>query len=942
MFELTPDEIDLLERVKEKPELRPFFFRRAKGLKWFDALELQGYFSPIHNPRPEPAQEEGYVTVGSWPAIEYLVSASEALDEDPDHRYAKKLLDVVRSVSRHAFDSGFSNYRTWWQLAKIVRNLPPRLIEAKDIEFIDFWLKDPYERSLVADEIGTRWVPRLLESKDSHSRDLARGLIGILFEVEFSESPKRTAAEKEAILRIKAYEARKIAEHVAVEAGKVLGLAVVDMLQIRLQEMLRQLNRDQWSSIWRPSIADHDQNRGHDDAEDIILEIYRDTLLSFTKADPIAALSYVQSLVISPFETIRRVAVLTIDVRFAELGRLVESVLTPSFFTSNLRHEVWCLLKHHYVEFSPALKTHVIDTIRSVARQEQADEQSNGAVAYAMASWLSAIKDSGVDEAGLYAEAVRTIGGEPEHPDFSSYMSVGWVEHKSPISVEQMLSMTVDELSSQLQIFLEKRPVERRNLEEVGVEGLLKAFRQVIKAEPLRFCAELAVFKGKDPAPLYEIAEAVRELWVEKTTLPWDDVWSLLIEEFLDLLGEEGFWVGSSEPTRSPFIAGRGQLVGALGRLIVDGTRSDDHAFNEALLPNAERLVLLLLARQEGDDVKPEDDAVFHAINSPRGKCIEALFNLSLRVCRLAHQRSDTHVEEWARFQPIFEAELRNEGVGGYEFSTLVGNYLPNLLFLSKDWVVANLPGIFPRENYKKWLCAIKGYAYVNVVYEVVYKYLRDEGLIVAALDDVNLKSDVHERLIQNIVVAYFEGYESLNDDASLICQLLKRRKYEELGQLIWFVWTLRDSAYAKLLSKLLLLWKRILQVIDISSKEGRRLASRLSMWAVFVSEVNDETRPLLVATAPFAEEDYNAYQLLESLAKISIGQPKEAGDIWLKLLERSRPDFPEQAVQEILRNLCREGAEGIRAAKRVADEYIKGGNDRVHQLLLQVMRTSD
>ena len=71
---LSPDEIDILERVVSKKELQPIFFRKVKGLKWFDELAKRGFFNPDQNPVPLPAKQEGYVNIPTWPVTEYLVA----------------------------------------------------------------------------------------------------------------------------------------------------------------------------------------------------------------------------------------------------------------------------------------------------------------------------------------------------------------------------------------------------------------------------------------------------------------------------------------------------------------------------------------------------------------------------------------------------------------------------------------------------------------------------------------------------------------------------------------------------------------------------------------------------------------------------------------------------------------------------------------------------
>src|SRR4051794_32053713 len=97
MIDLTPDERDLLERIGDKEELRPFFFRKAKGLKWFDALAERGYFNPEQNPAPVPSKEEGYVNVPFWPTTEYLVTTSLELRSEGTEVYAERFIEVVRT-----------------------------------------------------------------------------------------------------------------------------------------------------------------------------------------------------------------------------------------------------------------------------------------------------------------------------------------------------------------------------------------------------------------------------------------------------------------------------------------------------------------------------------------------------------------------------------------------------------------------------------------------------------------------------------------------------------------------------------------------------------------------------------------------------------------------------------------------------------------------------
>ena len=120
---LNADEIDILERVVSKPALEPVFFRKVKGLKWFDALAERNFFNPDKNPKPIPAAQEGYVNIPTWPITEYLVNTSVDLSSAVASEYSLKYLELMRNSTSFAEANKFSNYRTWWQFSKIIKQL---------------------------------------------------------------------------------------------------------------------------------------------------------------------------------------------------------------------------------------------------------------------------------------------------------------------------------------------------------------------------------------------------------------------------------------------------------------------------------------------------------------------------------------------------------------------------------------------------------------------------------------------------------------------------------------------------------------------------------------------------------------------------------------------------------------------------------------------------
>lgn len=923
---LTPKQKSAIERVKQKPELLPLLFRKATGLQWFNAFKDAGFLVPTEVPQPVPAKEEGYVNIPIWPITDYLVASSVQLLDPDNERYAVEVLDFIRAATNHAKQQNFGNYRVWWQFSKIIQNIPPNLIREDDLELLDYWLDDKYERGLVADSLGQNFMVSLLDRRDKHCNALALGLLQVLYKVNLIA--KRNSGDmerKEAVLRFDSWHANKITKNVAARGGQELGQPVVEIFRTRLEYVLISLDNDKWSSIWRSAIEDHDQNHSTDDAEDILVIGMRDALLAYVGDAPDSVVkAYVGELLESPFETTRRIAIYIIDQKYQQFREFTDRVIVEQHVTSNFRHEVWHLLHNHYTKFSEQEKTRVQELIARLVEQDKNGQYSKGATAYTHSIWLTAIKDYSEDAAIRYRECVDTIGGEPEHPDFSNYMSSGVVEHKSPITKDEILSMEVEELVRRLDLY--EAPVQ---FGEPGLEGLVKALRQAVKSEPIRFSNYLHMFSNLDLAFVYEFLEGYGELWTEKSQLPWGEIWGHLLAFCKEVIDQDKFWSDENAKSRRYFVANRYWIVGGIGRLIENGTRSDEHAFPEKYLEQAGGILQVLLEKEEGGEFRLDGDAVSIAINSPRGRCLEAYINFTLRTCRLADKNNGDHVDAWAMFQQTYNSELARADTGEYEFATLVVNYLPNFLYMSKDWVMGKLNDIFDHENYQKWLCAMSGYAYVSRVYEGVYAHLKVNGHFIRALDDDNLKELVVEKIIQNIAVGYLNNDESIEDDSSLICQLLIRGKYRELSHLIWFLWTLRKNGDQKTREKIFELWPRLLDCIDISSREGKKLSSKLCDWSAYIDVIDESNKKLILVVAPFADYEFNSHELQESIARISENQPKEAIEIWLRLLENTCPDFLEEAIRTALTNLVTAGQEGIRDAKKIVSIYLREGNER-------------
>jgi hypothetical protein len=102
----------------------------------------------------------------------------------------------------------------------------------------------------------------------------------------------------------------------------------------------------------------------------------------------------------------------------------------------------------------------------------------------------------------------------------------------------------------------------------------------------------------------------------------------------------------------------------------------------------------------------------------------------------------------------VYDAELAKCTDANFEFSTLRGVYLANLLYLSQPWAEGNIARIFPTEHHANTLCALDGLAYSGAQ-SSVFALLVDAGVI-----DRALKADLKgrytlEKLLERVAVAY-------------------------------------------------------------------------------------------------------------------------------------------------------------------------------------------
>lgn len=922
MSELTPDEQMVLERVVAKPELQPHFFGKIKNLKWFDAINEKGLLAPSLNPSPVNTEDD-YWSVPSWPVTEYLVRTAELLSKKENVGYAKAYLTLIREVTAYAKDNDGSNHRTWWQFSKILKLLPVELISLEDIELCDFWLDDRFDRYLVASELG-EWLEQLLDAQDDHSHKLAMLLLDKLFIIADCDS-KYDASKKEAAIRIDKYWANKLVEKVASKVAAVIGLQAVELFEVRLSQALDINGNDKWSVIWRHAIEKHEQDSGRDDLVDILLNAYRDAFLAcYQVVRDADTEAYLANALNSPYQVIQRTA---IYVASEEYGLLhpdtAAKIITPAFFNDKYRHELWILLNKYFNEFDEPLKQ---STLQIIADKSFVDDDGNVEIrptAYHQSLWYSAIKDNDASAKALYDKCVAVTEKEPEHPSFSSYSSMSVGTRESPVSLVELKVMLQE--PEKMVVFLNDYD-HVGHFNEQGIEGLVKAFGELIEAEGkeiFNHCQHLLLLK---PHYQHEIFAAFDKFWSAKQKLDWTTIWPELLNFAHEILIQDGFWNTPVNEPYGAFIGDSNWVVSKISHLIEAGCKKDEHAFGLENIGIAKVVLELILQRQPGEEFALDTDVVSVSINSPRGHCLEAYINLALYECRNLKASTAEHIVVWNRYEPVFSNELAKPDSNEFEFAVLVTMYLSNFVYLSDTWLSDNLEQIFGEENSQQWVCAIQGYSYVSGLHTNVYSLFKQKQFFEKILDNQYLNDEIKDRYIKLICRAHLLKEEQLGADGDPLSLLLERGNYKELEKLIWLFWSVRDEE--KLDSKKLVfkLWPTLIARVERGDKEGQLLASKLCLWTVYIDALDTDTTSWLSAIAPYAGKDYNADTFLQALGRLSTDSPLEVAEIWKLMLTNYSRLYANDSIQILFKKINEAGAEGRRAARDIADLYLKFG----------------
>lgn len=876
----------MLENEEQEKKGYELLLEKEYFADFFDHLQAVGLFAASRPPGPQPTSKPGSVWIPYWAPLDYLEACARFAKSQQDTKLAIKVLEVVRecSLATNPDGSPKHNYFTSKKFAEILGLMPTGLIQNSDIDLLSRWLLDPYDKGLVCSALDKGLMFALLDSATPDDWAKAVKVLDQCTEL----APDKDDDQPTTV--VEDYWLKEFIKNHSSKLGEKVGASATAVFMKRLTQVFGSGTRCTHGYLFRPAIEDHTQNHDWYGAENRFVEGLRDVLLSWVRTNPEAAKDTVKSLLNAELEIARRIAIHVIHTHWSVLRDLLIEAIGPDLFRSGHLHELYRLLKEHFPEMPTEQQTAVLDAIDNiyVPRVAENPERHRRTV---QRNWLSALEGKGNERANQWyvqlGSGDERVGLSP-HPDFHSYMESSWGEGPSIYQPTELLAFV--QSGDLIGVLNDFKQTDRWS--GPTTRALVSALEAAVAEQPALFISTLpSLLNAKRPYQ-YGILSGLKQAWdaSAKSTsdIDWNDAWYKILDFLLQLISPVHFWREKVDPDPD-FCPSRDWIPPVIADFLRSGTRDDKHAYPSELLPKALVIIELLLENAETGSA-PTDDPMHMAINSPKGKAIEALFSHALRQCRVSDKTSGSHTETWASLQSIFSKELGKTKGENFEFSTLAASYLANIQYLSETWLTQSIGKIFSKEFPDNFNSALGGFVYSEPT-KLTYRLLVNAGAIDTAVQSYEGKTQIKDRLIERIALAYLWGEETL--ESPRFSWWFQKSEVHALSAVSHYFWSISKQEITEEQVKLIMqFWKKCVDVVHKEDSSSDQLFSSLSRLACYVDSISATEEALMAAVAPFAHVGHNVDWFIESLERLADVNPQVISKLLTIVLDTHDPMF--------------------------------------------------
>ena len=914
----TKEIIETLPNLLESDARRAYFFRELKYPTWLKPLRDAGWFDPEKNPLPyEDPDSPEYYRIPVWYALEYVKTIANHPERPVD-----LLVDIVNTIIDYINDTGerIENYNTNYRLIQIIDTFPIERLERQHIIFMGQASRWPHP-VLMEKEIGQTFLPKLLNDGDEE-------LTLVLLEVMLND-------------KISGGEMISVMEE---QGAAIVKLCGVKAANIALQHIRDIIAADASAFVTIQTIEPNISEDSYQSYDELLVR-FTSSLFRLAESDSIAAM--VEVLLKESHTIIRRIALNAVMHHYSELKWLFWKWQGNPLEKDELKPELYRLIETHCLDFDEGEIEQILYWIESCKCRDHEDDQEHAkVVALYKRKWLTALLKTGNEKViTAYQHYEQINPAKIEHPGLLWWTET-WVGEISPKTIKELSDMSNAQIAEFLNSFKKKR-ISGPSVPTK--EGLAETLEECVGTSPQRFANDLEPFQNTWTFYQYWILRGFLKAWRDKKEFDW----AKLLEFIYQIVSSKQFWTEQHETHYN-----HSRWIFEAAELIESGTTDDTHAFDVQLLPLAEK-ILMILVNKETPSVSTLKDLPSAVLNSARGSVFSAMMTYALRYARINNPKQEIRWPQAIRED--FTKRLNRSVEPSFEFSFTLGNYLPNLLYLDKEWVVDNIDRIFPQQDEYHWHVAFSGYLFSSrQLYKVIYSLFKKHGhyqqaltsdfcnqqvdatvlpkIPVVYLDsqqmDLTVDRRVRETLVYDICVGWMEGWETLEDKTSLIYQLINSGNPKLLSTLIHFFWRQRENLPSKAKAKVMLTWHALFEVLSQKSDivEYREVLSRLSGWVALVDKIDEEVLKWLKLSARYIKRLSDSAFFVEALREHVPQTPKAVGVIYLEMLNNKiYPDYAPIDIQETIRILYNQGCK--EEVDEICNLYAAAGFDFLREL---------
>ncbi len=920
--EPTEEIIKTLSHLLKSRVRYNYFFRHLKSPAWLKPLQDAGWFHPARQPTSQEVPDQ---PVHFWNALGYVEKVADNTKEAPCEETFNVLADIVNTIINYTHDTGGSiaSDHTESRVIKIICALPIERIESRHITFIGVALKSRVETTLVHAAIGETVLPKLLNGK---AKELTLQLLEDMLYAEVIHHNIRAIMEEYWLWKALQKHEKAIVELCGVEAAKIAYSRIRSLINegtysfniiSKIDSDLSDYHNRRYAELLVGFTANLLRSVEYDNS---IKKIVKDLLqegLAVTCNDPIKK----EALAI-----FGRIALTAVTHHYENLKHLFWEWEGNPLENIELKPELYHLIQTNCQAFEESEIGRILDWIESAQYMVSADDFETRAkvIAYRKREWLSALKETGNKEiVSVYQKYEQINPAKLEHPGLLWWTEVRWGEVR-PVTVEALSAMS----NVQIAEYLIKFKEEKNSLAAPTERGLAETFEECVKTDPQRFTEELHLFQDVRALYQHSILSGFLMAWRDKKKFNW----AALLEFIHQTLSSERFWDEQQETGLNY----RDWVLSVVADLVTDGTKNDEYAFDVQLLHLAEEILLILVRKVESEGIVTAGHTVdlpLTFFNSVKGKTFTAMIDYALRFARTNNIKQGIR---WPlSIKKDFTDRLDRSIEPSIGFSFALGAYLPNLLYLDKEWVISNIDNIFPQQDETYWEVSFSGYLYHSSnIQEELYYLLKAHGHYQKGLSADFTNTEVLERLVVHVCTGWIEDSETLNDKTSLIYQLINGDNPNHLSHLVHFFWRQRDSLPEKMKAKVRPTWRALYESLsqkDDIEKYGEVL-SRLSGWVALVDKIDTEVLKWLKMSTQHMKGLTDSAFFVEDLLPHTTNTPAEVGDIYLGMLKNNiYPYHDQEHIQGIVRVLY--NMEHKEVADRICNLYGAAGFDFLRSL---------